>query len=81
MNNSLKFQIGKSGISQGVINSLELALKNHKTIRISALKSSGRDRNSIEQMANEIKSKLTTHCDTKIIGFTIILFKKSSFKK
>lgn len=76
-----KFQIGKFGITPGVIESLSLALKNHKQIRISVLKASGRDRESIKTMANELISKLEENCDYKIIGFTIILIKKGSPKK
>jgi len=76
-----KFQIGKNGITQGVIDSLELALKNHKQIRISALKSSGRDRNSIQLMAQELVARLEANCDYRIIGFTIILIKKGSPKQ
>lgn len=75
-----KFQIGKFGINPGVIESLELALKNHRQIRISALKSSGRNRESITKMAEEIISKLKEKCDYRIIGFTIILIKKAEKK-
>lgn len=74
------FQIGKFGITQGVIESLELALKNHKQVRISALKASGRNRENIEQMAKDIISKLKEHCDYAIIGFTIIITKRASKK-
>ena len=72
-----KFQIGKFGITPGVIESLELALKNHRQVRISALKSSGRNRDSMNKMGEDIVSKLKEKCDYKIIGFTIILIKKS----
>lgn len=76
-----KFQIGKFGITPGVLSALSMALKNHKQIRISVLKSSGRDRESIKTMAQEIVDKLEENCDYKIIGFTIILIKKGSPKK
>lgn len=68
-----KFQIGKFGITPGVINSLKLALKNHKSVRISALQASGRDKNSIRAMANSIVSALGGNHKYTIIGFTIIL--------
>ena len=70
-----RFQIGKFGVTEGVIESLELALKNHKQVRISTLKASGRNRENIEKMAEGITSKLTEKCKYKIIGFTIILVK------
>jgi RNA-binding protein YhbY len=72
-----KFQIGKSGLTQGVIDSLALIFKNHKRVRISTLKSSGRDRDSIVKMADEIalnlKEKTEFTFDYTIIGFTIIM--------
>ena len=70
-----KLQIGKSGITQGFVQSVELALKTHSRVRISALKSSGRDKKIIREMAEEVVKKLKTKCDYKIIGFTIILIK------
>ena len=70
-----KFQIGKFGITPGVIESLELSLKHHKQIRISALKSSGRDRDNMKKMGEEIVSKLKEKCDFRTIGFTIIIIK------
>jgi len=71
-----KFQIGKFGITPGVIESLELSLKNHRQIRISALKSSGRNRDNMNKMGEEIVSKLKAKCDYRTIGFTIVLIKK-----
>ena len=80
MNKTTKFQIGKNGITQGVIESLSLMLKNHRQIRISVLKSSGRDRENIEKMALEIQKQLDIKCDFIILGFTIILTKSSRKK-
>lgn len=68
-----KFQIGKEGLTQGVINALNLVLKTHNRVRISVLKSSGRDKAKVAQLAEEICSKVEKKCVTKIVGFTIIL--------
>lgn len=76
----LRFQIGKAGLTPGIVESLNLALKHHKQIRISVLKSSGRDRKSIIDMADKIVSSVEDSCEYKIIGFTIILIKKSESK-
>jgi len=82
MPGEIKFQIGKSGITPGVIDALLLAFKNHKQARISLLKSSGRDSNSMESIAEEIckglQAKSGLNYKSKIIGFTIILRKSSS---
>jgi len=76
----VKFQIGKFGITPGVIESIELAFKNHNVVRISVLKASGRDKNSIIQMANNLVSMLKIPVSFKIIGFTIVL-RKSDKKR
>jgi len=72
-----RFQIGKNGVTPNAIESLLLAFKNHKRVRISMLKSSGRDRNSIKDIAEDVTKNLSRikKCafDYKIIGFTIII--------
>ncbi|MFH1271195.1 MAG: YhbY family RNA-binding protein [Nanoarchaeota archaeon] len=70
-----KFQIGKNGLTEGTIKSLELALKNHKQIRISVLESNGRDKTKMKSLAQEILKKIPHKCNYRIIGFTIILIK------
>ncbi len=72
-----KFQIGKNGINEGVIESLNMILKNHRQIRVSVLKSIGRDRENVEKIALEIQKRTEIKCDYRIIGFTIILTKSS----
>lgn len=78
MNVPIKFQIGKQGVTQGVLDSLLLAFKNHKVIRISVLKASGRDRESIRQLADQIIAGMDKRYayTYSIIGFTIILRRK-----
>ena len=76
----IKFQIGKNGVNKGVIESLKLAFKNSKIVRISVLKSSIRDRKKIREMADEISSKLGKNYVYKIIGFTIIMRRTSISK-
>lgn len=76
-----KFQIGKNGITEGAINSLNLILKTHSQIRISALKSSGRNKNNIKEIADEIINKLAYRCHYRILGFTIILKRQSGKPK
>ena len=75
-----RFQIGKNGINPGVINSLNLQLKTRNRIRVSFLKSSGRDKETIKQMADEIAEKVDYKCYYRMIGFTIVV-KKSGLKK
>ncbi|RMD66658.1 hypothetical protein D6817_03655 [Candidatus Pacearchaeota archaeon] len=69
------FQIGKHGLTDGVLNSLNLALKNHKQVRVHFLRSCTRDKTEINAMVNEIKSKLTKKCSFRLIGFRLIITK------
>lgn len=77
----VNFQIGKNGLTQGVIDSLDLSLKDHERVRISVLKSSGRDRDSMKLMAHEICDKVSYNCTSTILGFTIILKRQKGKKK
>jgi RNA-binding protein YhbY len=77
----MKFQIGKNGITAGTIEGLNNALKTHKNIRISVFKSAGRDRESIQEMAKSLQEKLLYPSVFKIIGFTIVLRRKSMTPK
>ncbi|PIN90736.1 hypothetical protein COU60_00125 [Candidatus Pacearchaeota archaeon CG10_big_fil_rev_8_21_14_0_10_34_76] len=76
----MRFQIGKAGVTDGVIESLILAFKNNKSVRISALKGSGRDREKIKEMAEEMAERLPGEYKFKVIGFTIIM-RRSNIKK
>ena len=76
---TLKFQIGKNGITPGVIEAINIALKTHKQMRISVLKSSGRTIETMDEMAKTIQSQLKEPCDYKKMGFTIILIKKLNY--
>lgn len=74
----MKFQIGKSGVTEGILDSLVLAFKTHKSVRISVLKSFERDREKMKKIAEELSEKLPGNYKSKIIGFTIVLRKSAS---
>lgn len=74
----LSMQIGKQGITDNFIQTLQNAFKTHYTIRISALQSSGRDKDSIVKMADDMVSRLQGNFDYRILGFTIIMKKQSN---
>ena len=73
MNNVIGFQIGKAGVTLGVVQQLNHLLEYHKHIRISVLAASGRDRASIRALAEFLVSQLSFPCVYTIIGFTIVL--------
>lgn len=67
------FQIGKNGISESVVQTLNSMLEKHKHIRISFLKSSGRNKENLNDMVQELVSKLNCSTQNRIIGFTVAL--------
>jgi len=77
----MQFQIGKLGLTEEVVKTLDFVLKSHDQVRISALKASGRDRNSIQSLADEIIRRLNYKCAVRVIGFKIILSKLSRVPK
>ncbi len=73
MSGIIKFQIGKAGITDGIIESLNNAFMTHKVIRISLLKGSNRNKDSKKKIAEEIVEKLNGKFKYSIIGFTIVM--------
>jgi len=80
MSEHVKFQLGKNGLTPGFIDSLNIALKNNKQLRVSVLKSFSRNREELEKTAKEIGEKLPTRVRIKLIGFTIVLSRTSKPK-
>lgn len=72
----LKFQIGKNGVTDNFILTLESAFKNNKQVRISVLKSAVSERKDIDRIAEEIAGKLNGRFNFRVIGFTIVLIKR-----
>lgn len=68
-------QLGKNGITESFINSLKDCFKKHDSVRVSALKSSTRDRKKLKECSEEILEKLGKNYTSKIIGFTIVIKK------
>ena len=71
-----KFQLGKQGLTQQFIDSISLAFKNRKQVRISVLKSCTRDKTKVIEIAEKIKEKLALKTRYRIIGFTLIFIKQ-----
>lgn len=71
-----QFQIGKSGLTPGVVESLNMVLATHRQVRISVLKSSDK-RTNLKEFALEVADKINWKCASRVIGFTIILTKLS----
>ena len=72
----LKFQIGKNGVTDNFILTLQNAFKNHKYARISVLKSAASEREKITEIAEQIIKRLDGRFNFRVIGFTIVLMKR-----
>ena len=69
----MKFQIGKAGLTQAVIDELKLRFKNNKVIRISVLKNASPSKEKTKEIADELVKQIGKGCRYSLIGFTIIL--------
>jgi len=77
------FQIGKQGISDNFIETIRTSFKKQDVIKIKVLKTLSRNKEEINNLAQEIAQKAETEnrrFRAKVIGFTIILnkFRKSN---
>lgn len=68
-------QIGKNGLTEGLIDTIKNAFKNHDDVKVSILKSATRDREEIENIANDICTKLGKKYTYNVVGFTIFVKK------
>lgn len=75
MVNMIKLQIGKQGLTPEFIENIKKTSVEVENIRINLLKSSGRDKEQVKEIRDEILSKLGPKYTGKILGFTIILKK------
>ena len=81
----VRFQIGKQGLTEGFIKSLENCFKNNKSIKIYVLKTArpeGKEgKIQVERYEQELLEKFGKNYTSKVIGFTINLKKWRKNKK
>ena len=70
-----QIQLGKSGVTDNFISTLENHFKKVKIIRISVLKNCCRDRQGLKKITKDILDKLGKNYVARIIGFTIVVMK------
>jgi len=68
-----QIQLGKNGITENFILTLESHFKKHEDIKISVLKSASRERKEIKKYSEEILEKLGKRYTARIVGFTIFV--------
>lgn len=70
-----QIQLGKKGITDNFIKTLENHFKGAQTVKISVLKSLCRDRQEIKKLSEDILEKLGKNHTARIIGYTIVVKK------
>lgn len=75
MNTQAKLQIGKNGLTEGIIETLKNIFQTHQMIRVSVLKSGGHEKEKVKEMADKIVESLGKNYTYKIVGFTMIIQK------
>ena len=68
-------QLGKQGITDNFIETLENHFKKNKNVKVSVLKSAGHDKIKVKKFSEEILERLGNHYTARVIGFTIVLKK------
>ena len=75
----MKVQIGKNGLSKGVIENIAKGFKTRDLIRINVLKSFSRNKEEIKKIAEMLQQDVSRiigkKCVTRVVGFTIIMKK------
>ena len=68
-------QLGKNGITENFIGTIKDHFKNRQNVKVSVLKSAGRNREEIRKYSEQILEKLGRNYTTRVLGFTIFLKK------
>lgn len=72
---STTIQIGKNGVTLGVIQLIKNNFASRENVKAILLKSARQDKNSTKEAAEKIVNELGKNYTYKIIGFTIFLKK------
>ena len=68
-------QLGKQGLTNNFLSTLEGHFERHNNVKIHVLKSAGHDKVKVGKISEEILEKLGPKYTAKVIGFTIVVKK------
>ena len=74
-------QIGKNGLTDGIIENIKTCFKTRENVKICLLKSAEHDREKVREIAEKIQQELGKKFTYRIIGFTIFLKKWRKVKR
>lgn len=70
-----EIQLGKNGITQNFLGTLEGYFSNCRTVKVSVLKSARENKEDIKKLSEELLKSLGANYTAKVIGFKIVLKK------
>ena len=70
-----ELQIGKQGITENFMSTLNTYFSNCRTVKISVLKSARESKQDVKDLAKKLLEKLGLHYTSRVVGFTIVLKK------
>ena len=70
-----RVQLGRQGVTENFIITLKNHFEKYRNVKISVMKSAGRDRKTVKESSEKILEKLGDHFTTRVIGFTIVVKK------
>ena len=68
-------QLGKNGVTENFIVTLDGHFKNHKDVKVHVLKNAGHKKEKVMKYKDEILEKLGKNYTARVVGFTISLKK------
>jgi RNA-binding protein YhbY len=68
-------QVGKNGVTDNLISTLQTHFKNHQNVKVVFLKNSTRDRKKLKKAAEELVNELGKNYTYKILGYTVFIKK------
>jgi len=70
-----EMQLGKNGISENFMSTLNTHFQKVRTLKISVLRSARENKEDVKKLADELLEKLGPFYTAKVIGFKIVLKK------
>lgn len=76
-----QIQIGKQGLTENFLLTLESHFKKFKNMKIKVLKGAEPDRKKVKEYAEKILERLGPYYTTRVVGFTIFVKKWRKVKR
>jgi RNA-binding protein YhbY len=74
-NQIMQIQIGKNGLTQGVIDQIKKLFVDEEIMKISILKSACRDKAEAQEIANKIVETLGKNYTARLVGYVVTINK------